>query len=119
MGVVNRNRKNGSLKRNNQNKRANGSGEDRAVSGEPIAIVGIGCRFPGANNPEAFWQLLRNGENAIREIPADRFDVDTVYDARQGIPGKLYTRYGGFLDQVDEFDPYFFGISPREASAMD
>lgn len=86
---------------------------------EPIAIVGIGCRFPGADGPSAFWQLLRNGVNAISEIPPDRFDIDAVYDARPGIPGKLNTRYGGFLEKIDHFDPYFFGISPREAAAMD
>src|SRR5690606_32260145 len=86
---------------------------------EPVAIVGIGCRFPGAGSPLAFWQLIRDGGNAISEIPPERFDVDSVYDVRPGIPGKLYTRYGGFLENVDQFDPYFFGISPREAAAMD
>ena len=86
---------------------------------EPIAIIGIGCRFPGAGGPEAFWQLVRDGVNAIGEIPAERFDIDAVYDVRPGIPGKLNTRYGGFLEKVDHFDPSFFGISPREAAAMD
>jgi acyl transferase domain-containing protein/acyl carrier protein len=86
---------------------------------EPIAIVGIGCRFPGANNPESFWELLRDGIDAITEVPADRWDVDEFYDPEPGIPGKMYTRYGGFIDQVDQFDPSFFGISPREAERMD
>jgi acyl transferase domain-containing protein len=86
---------------------------------EPIAIVGIGCRFPGANNPESFWELLRDGVDAITEVPADRWDVDAFYDPEPGIPGKMYTRYGGFIDQVDQFDPSFFGISPREAERMD
>ena len=91
----------------------------RGRAPEPVAIVGIGCRFPGADGPESFWQLVRDGVNAIGEIPAERFDIDAVYDVRPGIPGKLNTRYGGFLEKVDQFDPYFFGISPREAAAMD
>jgi acyl transferase domain-containing protein/acyl carrier protein len=86
---------------------------------EPIAIVGIGCRFPGANNPEAFWELLRGGVDAITEVPPDRWDIDDFYDPEPGTPGKMYTRYGGFIDQVDQFDPSFFGISPREAERMD
>ena len=85
----------------------------------PIAITGIGCRFPEATGPEAFWDLLTNGGDAIKEIPANRFDVDAFYDARPGIPGKIYSRWGGFLDQIDQFDPYFFGIAPREAAGMD
>ncbi|GCE30404.1 polyketide synthase [Dictyobacter alpinus] len=86
---------------------------------EPIAIVGMGCRFPGANNLKAFWQLLFEGTDAIKEIPVERFDVDEVYDPTPGSAGKLITRWGGFLDDVDQFDPYFFGISPREAARMD
>jgi acyl transferase domain-containing protein/NADPH:quinone reductase-like Zn-dependent oxidoreductase/acyl carrier protein len=84
-----------------------------------IAIVGIGCRFPGARGPEGFWRLLRDRRDAISEVPPDRFDLKSVYDARPGIPGKIYSRWGGFLDHVDQFDPYFFGISPREAASMD
>jgi acyl transferase domain-containing protein len=86
---------------------------------EPIAIIGIGCRFPGANNPEAFWQLLRNGVDAIAEVPKDRWDIDAFYHPEPGMPGKIYTRYGGFLERVDGFDANFFGISPREAERMD
>jgi acyl transferase domain-containing protein/acyl carrier protein len=86
---------------------------------EPIAIIGLGCRFPGAKDPEAFWRLMCNGGDAITEVPPERFDINAVYDPRPGIPGKLNTRWGGFLEQVDQFDPYFFGISPREAAAMD
>jgi thioester reductase-like protein len=89
------------------------------VAVEPIAIVGIGCRFPGAKNPEAFWQLLCAGGDAIAEIPPDRWDVDQFYDPEPGKPEKMSTRWGGFLDQVDSFDPAFFGISPREAERMD
>ena len=92
---------------------------ENVMTHAPIAITGIGCRFPEATGPEAFWGLLTNGGDAIKEIPANRFDVDAFYDARPGIPGKIYSRWGGFLDQIDQFDPYFFGISPREAAGMD
>ncbi len=86
---------------------------------EPIAIVSLACRFPGAPDPEAYWELLSGGVDAIREIPDDRFDVDEYYDPDPEAPGKIYTRYGGFLDTIDRFDPEFFGISPREAVWMD
>ena len=86
---------------------------------ESIAVIGIGCRFPGANDPEAFWALLRDGVDAVTEVPSERFDVDSFYDPTQGQPGKMNTRWGGFLQQVDQFDPNFFGISPREAEHMD
>ncbi len=86
---------------------------------EPIAIIGVGCRFPGAKNPEAFWQLLCNGVDAITEVPADRWNVDTFYDPKPGSLGKMNTRWGGFLEQVDQFDCQFFGIAPRETIYMD
>src|SRR4029077_10402453 len=86
---------------------------------EPIAIVGMGCRFPGAAGLEEFWTLLRDGVDAISEIPRDRWDVDALYDPLPGTTGKMSTRWGGFLPGVDRFDPHFFGISPREAAAMD
>jgi acyl transferase domain-containing protein len=87
---------------------------------EPIAIVGVGCRVPGgANDPQAFWQLLRNGVDAVSEIPADRWDVDGLYDPDPDAPGKMYTREGGFLDHLDLFDPHFFGIAPREVPTLD
>ncbi|MDY6996397.1 MAG: SDR family NAD(P)-dependent oxidoreductase [Actinomycetota bacterium] len=82
---------------------------------EPIAIVAVSCRFPGAPDPEAFWELLAGGVDAIREVPEDRFDIDEFYDPDPDAPGKTYTRFGGFLDGIDGFDPEFFGISPREA----
>lgn len=86
---------------------------------EPIAIVGIGCRFPGAKNPEAFWQLLRDGVDAITEVPAQRWDVESFYDPESAAPDKMNTRWGGFLEEVDKFDPQFFGIAPREAVSID
>ncbi|HWU89452.1 MAG TPA: beta-ketoacyl synthase N-terminal-like domain-containing protein, partial [Kofleriaceae bacterium] len=86
---------------------------------EPIAIVGIGCRFPGATGPEAFWRLLRDGVDAITEVPADRWDIDAYFDADLRTPGKMTTRWGGFLERIDGFDAAFFGISPREALEMD
>ncbi len=87
---------------------------------EPIAIVGMGCRFPGhANTPEEFWQLLRDGVNGISEVPDNRWDVEAYYDPDPNAPGKMYVRRFGFVDQVDQFEPQFFGISPREALSMD
>ena len=87
---------------------------------EPIAIVGMGCRFPGgANTPEAFWQLLRNGADAIVKVPSDRWNIDAYYDPDPEVPGKMYTSDGGFLSHIDQFDPQFFRISPREAISMD
>ncbi len=91
----------------------------RDAKKEPVAIVGVGCRFPGAEGAEEFWRLLRNGVDAITGIPDERFDLDAVYDPQPGTPGKIYARWGGFLEGVDLFDPYFFGISAREAAAMD
>jgi acyl transferase domain-containing protein len=87
---------------------------------EPIAILGMGCRFPcGASSPQAFWKLLQNGVDAITEVPANRWDIDAYFDPDANTPGKMYTRWGGFLDDIDAFDPAFFGISPREAASMD
>ena len=87
---------------------------------QAVAITGMGCRFPGgANTPEQFWQLLCEGVDAITEIPRDRFDVDALFDPDPAAPGKIYTRWGGYLDGIDEFDADFFGIAPREARRMD
>ena len=89
------------------------------VALEPIAIIGIGCRFPGSTGPEAFWDSIRDGLDEITVVPADRFNLEHVYDPDPKVPGKINTRWGGFLDGVDQFDPQFFGISPREAERMD
>ena len=88
---------------------------------EPIAIIGMGCRLPGgADNPEAFWQLLCDGVDTISEVPKERWNIDQFYDPDPDAKGKMYTRYGGFLKEaVDQFDPQFFGISPREARSID
>lgn len=91
-----------------------------AAKHEPIAIIGIGCRFPGnADSPERFWNLLNDGIDAITEVPKNRWNIDEVYDPNPDVPGKVYTRLGGFLPQVDEFDRQFFGISARECVSLD
>ena len=87
---------------------------------EPLAIIGMACRFPGdADDTEAFWRLLSEGRDAVGEVPAERWDVDAYFDPDSNQPGKMYVRRGAFLRRVDEFDPQFFGISPREAVKMD
>ena len=86
---------------------------------EPIAIVSAGCRFPGATTPEDFWQILLDGVDVISEVPPERWDADAYYDAQPATPTKMVTRNGGFLSDVDRFDPTFFGISGREAALMD
>jgi len=86
---------------------------------EPIAIVGMACRLPGAATPEEFWRLLRDGVDAIREVPPDRWDADALYDPDPDAPGLIATRWGGFLDGLDRFDPQLFGIAPREARSLD
>jgi amino acid adenylation domain-containing protein len=87
---------------------------------EPVAIVGMACRFPGsACNIDAYWRLLESGVDAISEVPQARWDVRAFYDPNPETPGKMYTREGGFLDETDKFDAAFFGITPREATLMD
>ncbi len=85
-----------------------------------IAIIGIGCRFPGGiNDTHSFWKLLTEGREAVGEVPADRWNVERFYDVEPGIVGKSIAKRGGFLDNIDQFDPQFFGISPREAPYVD
>jgi epothilone polyketide synthase D len=92
----------------------------RAVSDDGIAIVGMGCRFPGgADDPDAFWDLLWRGVDGTCDIPEERWNVDEYFDAEPGTAGKMYVRRGGFLRDVAGFDHGFFGISPREAACMD
>lgn len=87
---------------------------------QPIAVVGIGCRFPrNADGQDLFWRNLRDGVDAVREVPADRWDAGAFYDPNADAPGKMYTRQAAFLDEVDRFDGSFFGISPRECESMD
>lgn len=86
---------------------------------EPIAIVGIGCRFPGAPDVEAYWKMLCEGKSAVREVPADRWDARAFTSRDAAAPGKVTSSLGGFLDRIDAFDHAFFGISPREAARMD
>jgi acyl transferase domain-containing protein/acyl carrier protein len=87
---------------------------------EPIAVVGMALRFPGgATDPESFWKILMDGIDVVTEVPPGRWDVDEFYDPDPDTVGKTYSRWGAFLEQVDQFDPQFFGISPREAAAMD
>src|SRR3954453_16941984 len=92
----------------------------RIATAEPVAVVGIGCRFPGGVvGPEAYWTFLANGEDAISEIPSERWDADAFYDQDSFAPGRMPSKWGGFLSDVAGFDADFFGISPREAEAMD
>lgn len=88
---------------------------------DPIAIVGIGCRFPGGiTDLDTFWRLLRTGTDAISDVPPDRWDLTSFYDADPGTPARMFVRQGGFLDtSIDTFDAGFFGIPPREAAALD
>nr|APD71894.1 type I polyketide synthase 2 [Streptomyces sp.] len=87
---------------------------------EAIAMVGAGCRFPrGANGLPEFWRLMREETDAIEEVPSERWDVDRYYDTDPHKRGTMYSRWGSFLDGVDQFDPAFFGIAPREAHEMD
>ena len=80
----------------------------------------MGCRFPGgANDPEAYWRLLRDGVDAISDVPESRWDAEALFDPNPDAVGKVATRWGGFLEGIDRFDPHFFGISPREAASMD
>jgi len=92
----------------------------RKANREPIAIVGMACRFPGdTNSPDDFWRFIQDGGDAIIKLPTGRWDADLYYDPDPEAAGKMYTQSGGFLQNVDLFDAHFFSISPREAVSMD
>ncbi len=87
---------------------------------DPVAIIGIGCRFPGGiNNPEALWKLMAEGREAVGDVPPDRWNVERYYDPEPGLAGKSVAKRGGFVEGIEQFDPQFFGISPREAPYVD
>ena len=85
----------------------------------PVALIGLACRFPGAADLEEFWSLLKAGRDGVGEIPDDRWDVEAYFHPDPARPGKMYTRAGGFIADIDKFDAGFFGISPREARRID
>ena len=85
----------------------------------PVALIGLACRFPGAADLEEFWSLLKAGRDGVGEIPDDRWDVEEYFHPDPAKPGKMYTRAGGFIADIDKFDAGFFGISPREARRID
>jgi phthiocerol/phenolphthiocerol synthesis type-I polyketide synthase B len=87
---------------------------------EPVAVVGMGCRFPGGvTGPSSYWRLLLDGGDAVTEVPADRWDADEFYDPDSSVPGRMTTKWGGFVSDAEGFDAEFFGITPREGEAMD
>ncbi len=87
---------------------------------QPIAIIGMGCRFPGGvTDPQSYWLKLREGFNPITDVPANRWDTMAFFDPHPQTPGKMNQKAGCFLENVEEFDAEFFGVSPREASSMD
>jgi len=97
-----------------------GADRDRSVTqAMDIAVIGLAGRYPQAENLHEFWQNLQNGRDCITEIPADRWDHSLYYDPNQNVPGKSYSKWGGFLSDVDRFDPLFFNISPKEAALID
>ncbi|MCA9268397.1 MAG: type I polyketide synthase, partial [Planctomycetales bacterium] len=93
--------------------------ENSASAAEPIAIVGMACRCPKARNLDQYWRLIAEGVDATGDVPPSRWDADALFDPTGETPGKMSVRWGGFVDDVDQFDPQFFGITPREASRMD
>ncbi len=100
--------------------RMRSNGETARSNEEPIAIIGIGCHFPGqSKTPRRFWELIRDGRDAITRIPRERFDADAYYDPTPEAPGKSRTREGGFVEGIEEMDPVFAGIAPKNAHMVD
>ena len=99
------------------------NGEDRCNEPEvkePLAIIGMACRLPGAVvDVESFWELLASARSGIGEIPADRWNRDRYYHPNSAVPNRMHSKWGGFVDQLHDFDARFWGISPREAARMD
>ncbi len=94
--------------------------DDSTNPREPIAIIGIGCRFPGdVNDPASFWKLLAEGKNAITDVPSDRWNLKKFYDPDSNKAGKIKNKKGGFVKDIDHFDPGFFGMFPAEAHCID
>jgi phthiocerol/phenolphthiocerol synthesis type-I polyketide synthase D len=86
---------------------------------EPVVVIGLSCRLPGAVNPAEFWRLLSAGGDAITDVPADRWDAVTLFDPEPDAVGKMISPRGGFATGVDRFDAEFFGMSPREIVSLD
>ena len=86
---------------------------------DAIAVVGVSCRFARASAAQDLWQLLRDGRQVVTEVPADRWNAEELYDPDRSAPGRMNSKWGSFLDDVDRFDPEFFRISPREAAFVD
>jgi acyl transferase domain-containing protein len=104
-----------------ENERLRAENAELSTTREPIAVVGMACRFPGGvTSPEDLWDLVLNGVDAISEFPSDRFwDVERIYDPERGKVGKTYCRHGGFLRDAGDFDPEFFRMSEEEARYTD
>jgi acyl transferase domain-containing protein/pimeloyl-ACP methyl ester carboxylesterase/SAM-dependent methyltransferase len=95
------------------------SARTEAAADEAIAIIGVSGRYPRARNLDEFWQHLRDGRDCISEVPYDRWDYRKYYDPTRSVPARSYTKWGGFVDDIDKFDPLFFAISPRESDYLD
>src|SRR5205823_8722557 len=87
-------------------------GPMRSINQEDIAIIGMSGRYPQAKDLEAFWENLKAGIDCITTIPQDRWDYEKYFDADKDKAGKSYSKWGGFIEDVDKFDPLFFNISP-------
>lgn len=106
------------FKRNKQAKKASQKPNEHSAE-KDIAIIGMACRFPGANDYQAYWENLKNGVNSIREIPKERWDINQYYSPNIDESNKSVSKWGGLLDDIASFDNQFFQISPREAENMD